>query len=435
MLEIVFELLEIVLEIAFEGIIPATIPTYSDNRKNRIIKAFVAILVFLMLIFWASLTIAINSDYRAILACIFLIVSFSLTIILIYLRAKGIKFSILYSLNFILILIVFGMGLTESIILITTSNANVVGTVMLISTIFISLSAGVYTALKIRKYTIEDKKVLEIINNHEYDDKEINALNDYKLAITDGHLAYYNKVTGNLDELKLIKKEIPSIMFDTTKNAFKHISKGDSETVIKKYDSFIKIYKNNLDRYLYRMVYTKYNYIISNKLNLKRLHSKIKDNIYPKNGDLKTRLVVRGIVKLDDKYALLKIEDNDEFGERNHFETPGGGVENLETYESAIKRELLEEIGCEVEIDSILGYIDIEYNLLNRLDRCIFISCIAVNQKETSWSKNEKRLIKGIYWYTKEEIEEIYLKDVENVGKMIHERDYAAFKYYFKKNR
>ena len=45
---------------------------------------------------------------------------------------------------------------------------------------------------------------------------------------------------------------------------------------------------------------------------------------------------------------------------RNHLETPGGGIEVGESLETAALRETKEEIGIDVELGNYLGYIDFE---------------------------------------------------------------------------
>ena len=214
-------LIEIILECLAEGIIPASIPNYTDNRKERIGKAIAAILAFIFVIVWSSIFIAINNDYRAIMLGIFIIIVCALSIILIYLRAKGISFSLLYSLNFIVLFLSTCFGLTESIVFINTKEVRKYGFFMLAATIIISMIFGTYTVFKIKRYNSEDKKVKDIISNKRYNDDVINALDRYKTAIEFGHLEYYNLVHGSLDELKLIKSEIPVFLYKTTK---KHLA-------------------------------------------------------------------------------------------------------------------------------------------------------------------------------------------------------------------
>lgn len=44
--------------------------------------------------------------------------------------------------------------------------------------------------------------------------------------------------------------------------------------------------------------------------------------------------------------------------ERNRWEIPGGGVEFGETFEEALKREVKEELGVEIEVGELLGVCD-----------------------------------------------------------------------------
>jgi 8-oxo-dGTP diphosphatase len=64
----------------------------------------------------------------------------------------------------------------------------------------------------------------------------------------------------------------------------------------------------------------------------------------------KLREAVRAIVfDADNKVALLKVSRD------SYFKLPGGGVEYCEDFETALKRECLEEIGCEIKNIKPLG--------------------------------------------------------------------------------
>lgn len=82
-------------------------------------------------------------------------------------------------------------------------------------------------------------------------------------------------------------------------------------------------------------------------------------DIFPDMKDNSTRFehrkAVRAIVTDEQvRLALLKV------GNHNYHKLPGGGIEEGEDIEAALRREIREEIGCEVEVKGELGQI-IEY--------------------------------------------------------------------------
>lgn len=79
------------------------------------------------------------------------------------------------------------------------------------------------------------------------------------------------------------------------------------------------------------------------------------------------RVIVRGIVIDDDlNFYFAHLERDDIFGKCSVIETSGGGVENSESLEEALKRELKEELGVNVEIICKLGVVSDYYNLIHR---------------------------------------------------------------------
>jgi 8-oxo-dGTP pyrophosphatase MutT (NUDIX family) len=69
----------------------------------------------------------------------------------------------------------------------------------------------------------------------------------------------------------------------------------------------------------------------------------------------RTRKAARAVVFDDDNnVALLHVSKH------GYYKLPGGGVEAGEDFEEALKRECLEEIGCDVEIIKPIGRI-VEY--------------------------------------------------------------------------
>ena len=164
----------------------------------------------------------------------------------------------------------------------------------------------------------------------------------------------------------------------------------------------------------------------------KELHPIIKDNIYKKDfKEYKKRDAVRGFIYNDlNQVALIHIEGKDDFGDRNHYEFPGGGIEKGEDEVEALKREIKEEIGYEIDNIQPIGEIAIEYNLLKRIDNQHFYLAHATKYVGQQLVDYEKTLFKEIVFYDIDKLLEMYETfKVENVGTMIHKRDSIVAKY------
>ena len=91
------------------------------------------------------------------------------------------------------------------------------------------------------------------------------------------------------------------------------------------------------------------------------------DNEYPFDGFDHTRLIARGIVLNDEgKVALHVVHRDDAFCNQTYYETPGGGVDEGESFAEAFERECMEELGAKVQILAVLGEIEDAYNLIHR---------------------------------------------------------------------
>ena len=93
---------------------------------------------------------------------------------------------------------------------------------------------------------------------------------------------------------------------------------------------------------------------------------KLQDNEFENNGITHTRNVSRAVVLEDDKVLILKVKRNDEFGNTTYLETSGGGVDEGETPEEAVLREIDEELGVKGKIITKLGIVDDYYNKIYR---------------------------------------------------------------------
>ena len=79
------------------------------------------------------------------------------------------------------------------------------------------------------------------------------------------------------------------------------------------------------------------------------------------------RNIARAIVYDESgQFYFVRANRDDDFGKATLIETAGGGVEEGEDLIAAIKRELKEELGEEVEVVCKIGVVSDYYNLIHR---------------------------------------------------------------------
>lgn len=100
------------------------------------------------------------------------------------------------------------------------------------------------------------------------------------------------------------------------------------------------------------------------------------DTEWPFDGLDHERLIARAIV-VDEAgmFYFARLRRDDDFGRAELIETSGGGVEPGEALEEAIRRELREELGAEVEILCKLGLVRDCYNLIRRRNLNHYFLC------------------------------------------------------------
>lgn len=102
------------------------------------------------------------------------------------------------------------------------------------------------------------------------------------------------------------------------------------------------------------------------------------------------RHVVRAIVYDDDGYFyFVRADRDDDFGRAVVIETSGGGVEKDENLDEAIKRELKEELGAEVEVICRIGVVSDYYNLIHRHNINNFYLCRATSFGNKNLTEDE----------------------------------------------
>lgn len=102
-------------------------------------------------------------------------------------------------------------------------------------------------------------------------------------------------------------------------------------------------------------------------IDIPELDLELQDDEWNKEYIDHNRLIVRAIVVDDSNYFyFVRVHRDDDFGKATLIETAGGGVELNENLESAVRRELREELGVEVEIICKIGVVSDYYNLIHR---------------------------------------------------------------------
>lgn len=121
-------------------------------------------------------------------------------------------------------------------------------------------------------------------------------------------------------------------------------------------------------------------------------------NYTKSNGDHTLRPTVKGII-LDDQnnIALLKA--------RGHYLLPGGGVENNESGLDAIKREIMEEVGCNIDNIQEVGTSNQYRNKSMKHYEVLFYTAKVIGEKSTPTTTQEDE-IKDVelFWFDKEKV-------------------------------
>lgn len=161
-----------------------------------------------------------------------------------------------------------------------------------------------------------------------------------------------------------------------------------------------------------------------------KIIARLKDDQYPWQGTDHIRDIARAVLINDEGQVLLEhVLDDDEFGHRDYYETPGGGVRPGERFEDALVREIEEEVGYKAEIILELGDVIDYYNLIRRENHNHYYLARVTGKGVMRQDPGEIKRIDKIIWVSIDEAIRLY-EDMQDVllGKLVKRRELPVLK-------
>lgn len=158
---------------------------------------------------------------------------------------------------------------------------------------------------------------------------------------------------------------------------------------------------------------------------MEELYFELHDNEFDNIGYTHKRIIARAFVINDEnQIGILHIKGDDIFGHRDYYETSGGGVDEGETKEEAILRELDEEIGFKCAIISYLGCVNDEYNLIKRKNENHYFLCKTISKTKIHYVSEGDSLIESVCWYSPKDFLKIYdrMQDTP-ISRLVYNRE------------
>lgn len=144
------------------------------------------------------------------------------------------------------------------------------------------------------------------------------------------------------------------------------------------------------------------------------------------------RNIARAIVFDDEGYFyFVRAVRDDDFGKATLIETSGGGVEDGEDLNDAIKREIKEELGANIEIVCKLGVVDDYYNLIHRHNINNYYLCKALSfgDKHLTQDEIEAFHLSTLKLTYEEAIKEYEICSSTRLGRLVGNRELPILKH------
>ena len=152
----------------------------------------------------------------------------------------------------------------------------------------------------------------------------------------------------------------------------------------------------------------------------------LQDDQWPYEYTDHDRRIVRAIVfDSEGFFYFVRAQRDDEFGRATLIETSGGGAEKGERLKSALKRELREELGAEVQIIQKIAVVSDYYNLIHRHNINNYYLCRAVSfgQKHLMADEIEDFHLSTLKLTYRQALEEYQRCSCTRIGRLIASRE------------
>ena len=159
---------------------------------------------------------------------------------------------------------------------------------------------------------------------------------------------------------------------------------------------------------------------------LSEIYLELEDTSWPFTYTDHDRMIVRGVVYDDEgSFYFVRANRDDDFGRAVTIETAGGGVEKDENLEEAIRRELLEELGAEVDVICKIGVVSDYYNLIHRHNINNYYLCKVRSFSERMLTEDEmnKFHLSTLKLNFDEAVEEYKRCSTSRLGNLLYNRE------------
>lgn len=143
------------------------------------------------------------------------------------------------------------------------------------------------------------------------------------------------------------------------------------------------------------------------------------------------RRIARAVVFDSAGYTyFVRVRRDDEFGRATLIETSGGGVETGESLISAVKRELREELGVQVDVLCKIGVVSDYYNLIHRHNVNHYFLCkiTSFGSRNLTREESESFHLSTLRLSYREAVEEYGRCASTRLGKLIADRELPILK-------